>query len=608
MTSILFLCILIGCSSHPLFDSNKRSISSSTRDLNKRKSCSQLVTSVLNKVQYKKRSPFKKRHPLSLGQILKRRAALKEKYSHFVDSTKEFNTKAHVPIRGKAKMVLNPEDGFLSKIMMIRKAEATIDLTYYIFKNDNSGKALLHELRLAIKRGVKVRIMYDGLGSVTDAPYLKALTSLRGGFIRDAKGNLTKERAQADAVVFNPLFNISTHVRNWYRMSKNLFLDEADKYPIIAVSMNRRSHDKILMIDALSPENSMAMIGGRNMSDHYYGFSTDGSKTFQDAEMIIKNITHQGEDSTVSNVLNDYYNKIFYYLANKRIERFIFLMTKKRARREYKEMREGARYLFEENDVTSARMAEMQEGNYLDEGFDEGLISITNELQNVTKTKAFLNPLGKHNRRNGDSLVDRFRSEMEKSTNTIDIISPYLWLSDEEISFLKKWAAEDPQRRVRLITSSVNTSDNMVAQAMVDGIFGPKLAEELKDSPVADQIKLYSYGRMDDEDLDGSTAYGTLHAKFTVTDGHTPLVGTSNLDPRSRNLNTEIAVAVDDIAPDSGIASEINSSLDHYVENATEWGSPEWQAIRDHKNNRIKVGLIKFYSKVIDFFGLIPAI
>ena len=82
-----------------------------------------------------------------------------------VDSLLDYQSKAQIPIKDYVKIVDRAEDGLLAKIMMIRRAKTSIDLTYFLFDKSLAPQALLHELRLAAKRGVKIRILYDPVGS-----------------------------------------------------------------------------------------------------------------------------------------------------------------------------------------------------------------------------------------------------------------------------------------------------------------------------------------------------------------------------------------------------------------------------------------------------------
>ena len=52
-------------------------------------------------------------------------------------------------------------DGLAMRIQMIRGAERTLDLQYYIFRGDDAGTQVAEELRHAADRGVRVRLLVD---------------------------------------------------------------------------------------------------------------------------------------------------------------------------------------------------------------------------------------------------------------------------------------------------------------------------------------------------------------------------------------------------------------------------------------------------------------
>ncbi len=55
--------------------------------------------------------------------------------------------------------------------------------------------------------------------------------------------------------------------------------------------MNRRSHDKLLVLDGAFPGKAMVITGGRNISLSYYGLKADGSTdpdTFRDLKILVK--------------------------------------------------------------------------------------------------------------------------------------------------------------------------------------------------------------------------------------------------------------------------------------------------------------------------------
>lgn len=565
--------------------------------------CQEIVTDII-KNEVKGKNNF---YP-SLLDIIKQRSTLKERYLKIAESIKEFDIAGDLPVKGQAKLLLDPKEGYLAKILLIRNAKKTLDLSYYIFKNDDTGKTILHEIRHAINRGVKVRILVDSSGSISKAPFyddIKALVALSGRPILDEAGNLTGEFTKAEAVLFNPVFNIRAHIASWYRIVHNLFASENKRLPAINFAINSRSHDKIILADAAS-ENSMAIIGGRNIADHYYAVGEGSDNPIIDAEILLKGITSKDENGQVYNSLEEHYNKIYYYLANKNFENFLFKTNRETARKEFKRMRESAKRLIGPNAPLADDLERMKKENFLENNFEEGMISIINEIQNLSRTKIFFEPQDAHNKKNGNSLIHKLRKEIINAEKSLDIVSPYFWIPDEEVDFLMDWAAKHPGRKVRIFANSISTTDNIVAQAMVDATFENTIMKKIKDTPVENQFEIYSYGRIDDKNLGGDKNYGFLHAKIVVIDGKSITISTSNLDPISRHLNSEIGTMIKDLPENSKNIKKLEAYIEHLQKNSTLWGTDEWHQVRNHPQNRIMKILESFITKIIYTLNLVP--
>ena len=95
--------------------------------------------------------------------------------------------------------------------------------------------------------------------------------------------------------------------------------------------------------------------------------------------------------------------------------------------------------------------------------------------------------------------------------------------------------------RVRILTNSVATTDNLFPQA---GYVGKRKGL------VRRGVELW--------ELTGSR---TLHTKAAVIDGRTVIVGTFNLDPRSERLNTELALVLEDPEVARRLRAEMDANL-----------------------------------------------
>lgn len=116
---------------------------------------------------------------------------------------------------------------FGNLIKDIRSAKKSIDIQYYIFRTDDTGKRVLQELHKKAKQGVKVRFLYDDLGSrFANKKYFRAL-----------------EAVGAEVIPFFPGI-----------------------LGLVNFRLNYRNHRKLVIIDDL-----IGYTGGFNVGDEYLG-------------------------------------------------------------------------------------------------------------------------------------------------------------------------------------------------------------------------------------------------------------------------------------------------------------------------------------------------
>ncbi|MDF2855901.1 MAG: ywnE [Neobacillus sp.] len=111
----------------------------------------------------------------------------------------------------------------------IKNAKEYIHIQYYIIKNDNLGKKLIEELTKKAKEGVKIRVLYDELGS------------------RGLPKRLFKDFRAAGGLV-------------------EVFFPS--KFRFINLRMNYRNHRKLVIIDG-----KIGYVGGFNVGDEYLGLN-----------------------------------------------------------------------------------------------------------------------------------------------------------------------------------------------------------------------------------------------------------------------------------------------------------------------------------------------
>jgi phosphatidylserine/phosphatidylglycerophosphate/cardiolipin synthase-like enzyme len=505
----------------------------------------------------------------------------------------EYGRDAKVPVnRAQAKFIgSTDEDGLISlaaKLHMIEQAEHTLDLMYYIYRDDIVGLAILGALCDAVERGVDVRIMVDSLGSVSlDKKFLKALEScaINAGFVRNADGELTIYKARVQPVIFNAASRIF-------------------------VNHNRRSHDKLLVKDGYFPEKSAVMTGGRNISLAYYGILPDGSSnpdTYRDAELFLRggNVESE-EDYGVGAVSEIYYTLLFLFKNNSRLRMTTMTNPDTAYRKEREQMRQSLEEL-----TALPRLKEQLDRMpyYFSAEFHEARVRLAHELANLTD-KNVVNDAVINAEHNPNSIMTILNSIDDDEFDSMQIISPYLFAAQykdkdknivlDEARNMLQWLDDNPGRTLDIVTNSALTSDNFFAQAVIDMDLAPRLllSEELQEAwlrkPTESELnpdlvesaewiamvnhprlRIYETGTLDDVIFGGDVEHGKQHAKYVVSDDF-GFVGTTNFDYRSRLYNNEMGFFFES----QSLADEIRENTDYMIKSSYRWGSPEWLEMR----------------------------
>jgi putative cardiolipin synthase len=133
------------------------------------------------------------------------------------------------------------------RLALAEVAEKSIDLQYYLIKNDLTGKMLMHALLQAADRGVRVRILLDDIFTQGYDAGMLALESHPNIHIR----------------LFNPFANRKYRGLDFHRMAQ----------------VNRRLHNKSFTVD-----NQFTIVGGRNIATEY--FAAHNSMNFHDVDVL----------------------------------------------------------------------------------------------------------------------------------------------------------------------------------------------------------------------------------------------------------------------------------------------------------------------------------
>ncbi|MFD1914380.1 phospholipase D-like domain-containing protein [Halodurantibacterium flavum] len=136
----------------------------------------------------------------------------------------------------------------------VQKAGRSLDALYYIWRDDLTGRLLLHELLSAADRGVRVRLLLDDVNTQGfDRIYLAL-----------------NRHPMIEVRVFNPVLNR----RNALRRGAEMLL--------ALVRYNRRMHCKAWIADG-----RVAIVGGRNIGDTYFGARRTRRRSSRDYDLVV---------------------------------------------------------------------------------------------------------------------------------------------------------------------------------------------------------------------------------------------------------------------------------------------------------------------------------
>jgi cardiolipin synthase len=134
------------------------------------------------------------------------------------------------------KLLVNGEQKFPEVLKALESATHHIHIEYYIYEDDEIGKAIEKVLIKKVKEGIEVRFIYDDFGS------------------RSIHKKLAKRLANAGVAAF-PFYKI-------------FFIALANR-------INYRNHRKIIVVDG-----RIGFVGGINVSDRYINQVTEAKKLF----------------------------------------------------------------------------------------------------------------------------------------------------------------------------------------------------------------------------------------------------------------------------------------------------------------------------------------
>jgi cardiolipin synthase C len=389
-------------------------------------------------------------------------------------------------------LIENNEEAMHWRLALVDRAKHSLDLQYYLWYSEDSGRILLKHVLQAAQRGVRIRIIVDDLLMIDKDHYLNVLVKHPNVEIR--------------------LFN-AWQDRDDMAGRGVEFLQDMDR-------LNIRMHNKLMIAD-----NTAVILGGRNIGDHYFGLAE--AYNFHDLDVLgIGLVAVQA-----SEIFDHFWN------SNWVMQPVIQDATTS-------------------DESFETVIAELQVKIEQSERLDQFAIEPKDWCDDFAALPKKLVPGSSHvvfdhlaAAATEQTMMAPIWELLLSAKDEIVILNAYLIPSEAGIEKLKE--ITDRGVKVRILTNSLESSDvpavNSHYKVWRKPILeaGAELYEIRADAEIQSLV-------VDTPPVEAG--FMGLHSKAVVVDRQHIFIGSMNFDPRSININTEMGVMID--SPELGIELE----------------------------------------------------
>ncbi len=410
------------------------------------------------------------------------------------------------------KVLDSSYDGLYWRLALIDSATTSLDIQTYLWYPDFSGRLLLERAILAAQRGVKVRLIVDDL-------------ILHG---RDQLIANLHASPNIEFGLFNPWENRSS------------LLDRAGEMLAKMERLNTRMHDKLMIVDGRA-----VVIGGRNIGDHYFGLSK--TYNFHDTDLL-----GVGQIALESNDMFDkFWNSEWVVPA----DALSVEPDAEIARQQHAAIKE-----------VIATAPELQSFAREPRDWSAELAALAPELR-IGRSQLVYDEAARE--QIDQSMAASMFNFFSIAERELLIQNAYIIPSEQAIDFLREKKAAGVN--IRVITNSLASHDVPAVNSHY---------EPWRDDFLANGVDLWEFRA--DPAIQSSVVdvppveagFTGLHSKCAVADRRYVFIGSMNLDPRSRAINTEMGAMVDSPALAEDLARVIERNMS---------GANAWQVRMDEK-------------------------
>ena len=370
------------------------------------------------------------------------------------------------------------------RLRAIDSATESIEFQTFLWSVDAAGQAVERHLLNAADRGVRVRILMDD-------------TFLLG------------ENAATEDLRAHP--NIDYRIYNPFKRRTDSFVTRQVLNLAEFHRLDHRMHNKVMVVD-----NQVAIIGGRNIADEYFGLHESGN--FRDMELLVGGPIVQ----KISGGFDLYWNNEWSFPVD-------VLIASTSPDPDVDGVRTGR--LLDEN-------VHREQSEQIRAAFWREMVAraVSGEPFMLLDKPAVGNPADRENLpvQLSTGIVDLVNSANQE----IRIVSAYLIPTEEFEAAIER--AENRGVEVHILTNSIRSNNHITAHSAYRNhihqllLHGADMHEVRVD---ARDRATYMQAPLEDKML-------ALHAKLMLVDKDKVFIGSANFDPRSLRMNTETGLLI----------------------------------------------------------------
>jgi len=413
-------------------------------------------------------------------------------------------------------------DALGMRLRLADQAEKSIDLQYFLMKNDTAGAVIANALLKAADRGVRVRFLIDDIfTTVPDDSFL-----------------LIDQHPNIEIRIFNPVSRSGVSSLNFISNFKQA---------------NRRMHNKSFTVD-----NAISVVGGRNIADEYFQLKTD--IVFIDFDVLaVGPIVAE-----ISNSFDEYWN---HSLAVP-IEQFISDRTGEELSSVRTEITEQFDAIYDtvyEKAFNSRLLTDLIDNR-------KSLFPAPARVLADSPDK-LINEINETHMR----LAQDLREVIRRAEKEALFISPYYIPGDGGVQLIRDLANKGV--RVVILTNSLASNNHVPVHAA----YTRYRHDVIRAGAELYEIRADAAGELNDK-VDGPKNL-TLHTKVFLIDQKKLFVGSLNLDPRSIELNAEMGLLIESEAMADYLTADGDQYLatKAYRVLVNEKGDLEWHCMIDNQ-------------------------